>query len=777
MTTEGSAWERRVAIALTSATVLVLQIALTRILSVIIWYHWAFFVISLAMLGVGVPGVWFALRPPTPEVLPQLLRFAAISLVLAVVGLIKATMLFVDTAVIFCMLCLLPPMLSLGGAVCVLLLEAPGPSVARMYAWDLLGATAGALSVIPLMTQVPTPELTAGLAAAPLAASVLLERRSWPRASAIALAIVALFIWGEPFKVRASKNYLELGDQTPLYESWSPTARVTIFAHPFGMQPTTPMGWGYGRIRPQDPAPVQYWLEQDGSAGSPITQLVDSPTKLVHLLYDVTSVGYQLRPPKRAAIVGAGGGRDILTALAVGTESVDAIELNRATVNLLRGALRTFSGGVYDLPGVNTIVGEGRSAITHSGRTYDMIQISLIDSWAASAAGAYTLSEANLYTVDAYRLYLSRLSPEGMISTSRWMAGQLQLEIPRLLFVVHEALRQAGVANPRDHIALVQGGMLGTVLVSKQPFTPAEIQRLTEIALARGFELHLPVSTLPEGKRPYADAFDKGPQNFAPPGFDLRPPTDDKPFFFQTLSPFSPVTTKLAARYGKISEGVAVLRQLMIVMSGVTLVVFFAPFALTRRLIRRGPGFWRGSLYFTSIGMAFMLVEVAWVQRFILYLGHPSHAMTVALASLLLGAGIGSMTSIRVGLERAQRFGVALPLALGLANLLLTPVIQNTLGSPLALRVALAALLLAPAGFLMGFCFPLGMLRFGDESKAWFWALNGAAGVLASVGSLALCMELGFANVAFIGVAAYLAAWVLLFGTPPAASRSVTAPV
>jgi len=272
----------------------------------------------------------------------------------------------------------------------------------------------------------------------------------------------------------------------------------------------------------------------------------------------------------------------------------------------------------------------------------------------------------------------------------------------------------------------------------------------------------------PPTPAPFGNAFDLGPAKFAPPGFDLSPPTDDKPFFFQTLKPFSRVKVEEAKQYGMISEGVVVLRKLMTVMSVATLVLFFAPFAFTRRLVARGRGFWQGSLFFTAIGLAFMLVEVSFVQRFILYLGHPSHALTVALASILLGAGVGSMLSPRVGLERARRFGFALPVFLALVNLVLGPLFQATLGWALPLRIALAAILLAPSGFMMGFFFPLGMIRFGDASKAWFWALNGAAGVLASVVSLALFMEFGFKNVAFVGVAAYVVAWLLSFGAPAA---------
>jgi hypothetical protein len=760
---EGSALSRHLAIALIAASVLMLQVAVTRILSVIIWYHWAFFAISIAMLGVGAPGVWFALKPPAPGTITRLLRFAAVALPLSVIAMIKGTMLFADTGIVFCLLVLLPPVLSLGGAVCLLLLEAKGPSVAKLYAWDLLGACAGAVAVIPLMSVLKTPELAALLAILPIGASLLLDPNSLSRVAPIALGLLALLLWKEPFRVRASKNYLEIGGTTPIHERWSPTARITVFAQPFGQQPTNPFGWGFGRIPPRDPAPPQYWLEQDGAAGTPITNLVGSPTKLTHLLYDVTSVGYQLRPPQQAAIIGGGGGRDILTALAAGTKAVDVVELNAATVALLRGRLRQFSGGVYDLPGVRTTVGEGRSTITRSDRRYDLLQISLIDSWAASAAGAYTLSEANLYTVEAYRTYLSRLTPNGVVSTSRWMAGDLQLEVPRLLFVVEEALKQEGIAQPREHVALVQGGAVGTVLLSKRPFTTSEKERLQQLAAGRGFDVHLPFSTLPPGQSAYAMAFELGPKKLAPPGFDLSPATDDKPFFFQMVSPFARVEADVARKHGMNTEGVVILRRLMIVTAAITLLLFFAPFALGSR-VPKGPGFWRGSLFFTCIGLAFMLVEVAWVQRFILYLGHPSHALTVALACLLLGAGAGSMTASRVGVAGGRRLGVLLPVGLVVVNAVLSPIFSATLGWVLPLRIAIAALLLVPSGFLMGFSFPLGMLRFGDERKAWFWALNGAAGVLASVATLALFMVLGFTLVAYVGAAVYVLAWALLFG-------------
>jgi len=756
---------RFLAIALVSAAVLLLQIATTRILSVVLWYHWAFFSISLAMLGVGAPGVWFTFGRRRAELLPRLLLGASGLVVAGVVGIIKASKYFGSSAILFCLVCLLPAVLCMGGAVCILLLEAKGQHIGRMYAFDLLGACTGALIVIPLMWVVPTPSLAGGIGLLPLAAYLAIGG-SKRVAAATAAVIVAMLAWGEPFALRHVKVYEETGPQlTPIYERWTPTARLTIFDSIFFMDASAGFGWGMGKRPPPVRPPTQYWLEQDGSAGTPITQFTGDTNQLLYLLHDVTTIAYQLRPPRTVAIVGAGGGRDILTALLAKAERIDAIELNAGIVEALRGPFAEFSGRVYDRPGVHAIVGEGRSVLTASAGGYDLIQISLIDSWAATAAGAYSLSENNLYTLEAYRLYWSKLSERGMISTSRWMLGGFGLEMPRLLLLVRAALAAEGVSAPERHVAMLQGGAVGTLLVSRVPFDQPDVERLRSIAFQRGFTMHLPEPDPPETVW-MRHVWERGPDLFRPHGLIMRPPTDDRPFFFQVLSPLRPIPRHLARTAGINAEGVTALQRLMLVMVGVTLLLFFAPFPL-RQWVRPAPGFWRGSVFFTCIGLSFMFVEIAWLQRFILYLGHPSLATTVALGCILFGAGMGSTLSERLGVAGGARLGFLLPLLVLVLNGTLAPLFASTLGWTWGARLLLACVVLVPTGFMMGFFFPLGMVRFGDQNRAWFWALNGAAGVLASVVSLAFSMEIGFSNVAYVGAGIYVVAWLLLRGGAP----------
>ncbi|MCA9617574.1 MAG: hypothetical protein KC731_01045 [Myxococcales bacterium] len=744
-------FRKHLAIALVAAGVVLLQVTLTRVLSVVLWYHWAFFSISLAMLGMGAPGVWFALKRPGRRMLERSLLASAVLVPAGVAAVIHGSRAFGEHAIVFCLLGLLPAALALGTSVCVLLLDARGRTVGHRYAFDLGGACLGALLVVPLMSVFATPALCAAVGLLPLLAYALVaERRPIPGVVVLVLLLAAV-IDGRAFHLAHTKEYVEQANFQPVYERWTPTARITVFDKfmPAGFR------WGTGTVTaPQEP-PAQLWLEQDGSAGTPITRFDGDWSKLQYLLWDVTSVGYQLGERKRIAVVGAGGGRDILTAKLAGAETVDAIELNGGIVATVNERFGDFSGHVYSLPGVTARVGEGRSVLTRSAGDYDLIQISMIDSWSATAAGAYALSENNLYTVEAYRLYYGKLSERGMVATSRWMPGTgFGLEIFRLLGLVREALRQEGVAEPSQHIALVQGGKVGTVFMARQPFGEAEQRALDAIAEERGFKVML-------GTSPFMQkllALDSMVP--ADKGIVLEPPTDDRPFFFQTMSPFRKLDVTLAARFGANAGAVVTLQRLMIVMAGITLLLFFTPFLLTRWM-RREAGFWRGSGFFTAIGLSFMFVEMAWLQRFVLYLGHPSLATTATLGAMLFGAGFGSYASTRFGLLAWQRRGWLAPVVIGGLNALLGVIFQATLGYEFAIRLILTILLVAPAGFAMGFFFPLGMVRFGDANKGWFWALNGAAGVLASVLSLAVSMEFGFRAVAFIGALLYVIAWGL----------------
>ncbi|MBW2725799.1 MAG: hypothetical protein JRE71_15570 [Deltaproteobacteria bacterium] len=755
---------------LVSCAVMLYQITLTRVLSVVVWYHFAFLTISLVMLGLGAPGVWFALARKPLRYLPALLLASGIAVPVSVMLVVKfGTEVLINNALGIAFF-VLPATLSLGGVVCLLLMKASGAAITRMYGVDLLGAGLGAAVVIPLMHIIPTPLLAAGVGFLPLVALALYPG-VMRRASVLCiLLLTGTLVQGDGFQITRSKEYDEKIVR-PVYEDWSPIARITIFDESFHVLAAQKSGfsWGRGSKFPEGERFRQYWLEQDGSAGTPISEFSGDLSRVRHLLYDVTTVGYQLRPPRSVAIIGAGGGRDILSALLAGATDIDAVELNSHTIDAVSNRFGDFSGDIYHVPGVTAVASDGRSHLSHTDKTFDLIQISLIDSWAASAAGAFALAENSLYTVEAFELYGSRLNDAGLISTSRWMT-----EMPRLIVLADASLRAMGIDEPRDHIVIVSAESVGTLLTSKQPFSSSDLQRLREICEQRGFVQLYPVApgTVP-ANRFIAATVHQGLTPLAKSGINTDPPTDDSPYFFHMMSPFSlpdELPDEIAAVTGMQLnlQSSYLLRIVMLGVTATSIVFFMLPF-----LVRLGraesaqswPSLLRATTYFAMIGFAFMLIENVLVQRFVLYLGHPSYAMTVIIASLLLGMGAGSTYAELLGVERLKRQGMLVPLLLLALVFILPGLFAVTLGLPLALRVAISGTILIPLGATLGVFFPLGMLRFGDRAKPWYWAINGVFGVVASVLSLALSMEIGFAAVGVLAAFGYAVAWACLHGS------------
>jgi hypothetical protein len=428
---------------------------------------------------------------------------------------------------------------------------------------------------------------------------------------------------------------------------------------------------------------------------------------------------------------------------------------------------------------VRAIASEGRSHLTHSTDRYDSIQISLIDSWAASAAGAFALAENNLYTLEAYRLYLDRLTARGVLSTSRWLG-----ELPRLLLLARAALVAAGIGSPEQNMLLVAAGGIGTVVIGKTAFTADDVARLRTVCHQRGFAILHPVQPDHPGNASLADIIAGRTEALAAHGVVVEPPTDDSPYFFHVVSPFADVELMQQDAVALLGvnanwSSIVVLRQVMFVVGLLALALFLLPFARVafRRRNHGRPGgsamaLLRSSSYFAAIGAGFMLLENMLVQHFVLYLGHPSYATTVIIASLLLGMGVGAMQAGVLGIAGLVRCGWLVPIAIVAIVSVLPPLFAATLGVPLTLRIAIACAILVPLGALLGTFFPLGMLRFGDADKPWLWAINGVFGVVASVMSLALSMEFGFRFVGLLSGAIYLGAWLgLAVGRRPAVAE------
>lgn len=743
------------AIAAVACTVLLFEVLVTRILSVTLSYHFAFLTISLAMLGLAAPGVWFSIEPPRQSTLFTALYASAVAVpasVLAIVHLGAAR----RYDLYFWIAIILAPMLTLGTSVCVLLLRARGERVARMYASDLAGAAVGALVAVPLLHGLPTPAVVASLGLLPLIAAALAgsPRRIVP--IAYAAVLFASVVWAGPYRLRYSRFYDE--DRAPLYEKWTPTARIAIFDD---KNPEF-VGWGMGAGYRGSPSRDHLWLDQDGSAGTPILAYTPGAAYPDHLQYDVVSAAYPIVQPQRACIVGGGGGRDILKALQGGAKDVEVVELNPYTVDAVSRVFREHSGDPYHLPGVHAFVGEGRNHFSRSQTPCDVLELSQIDTFAASAAGAYALTENSLYTVEAIRMFWSHLTPRGVLSISRWVAGPAWPESVRLVLLEVAALRQEGIEEPRDHLVVLAAGATANVMLFRQAVTADQMARVRDVAAARGFVILWPVPIADDAVRQpeLTRALAYGPGDMTRRGYDVSPPTDDRPFFFQTLDVLK--GTSLGAEVGTEREqSVTLLRRLVAILAGLAFVLLPLPL-VARGALPRSPHWPRSTAFFACLGVAFMFVEIPLLQRLALYLGHPSYSTTVVLGALLVGAGVGSSLAAKIPQARRRLASLLVPLVVAAIVFPLLWLARETTGLPFAFRVAISVSMLALAGLMMGLPFPLGMAHFDDRDRSWYWAINGATSVFASVLAIVIALLAGFTIVLCAAVAAYLVAALTL---------------
>jgi hypothetical protein len=484
------------------------------------------------------------------------------------------------------------------------------------------------------------------------------------------------------------------------------------------------------------------------------------------LRYDVTNLGHHLRPHGRALVVGVGGGRDVLAGLTFGKDAVVGVEINDQILDALTHRFGDFTGHIDRDPAVRLVNDEARSYIARTDERFDLIQISLIDTWAATAAGAFTFTENALYTVEAWRTFLSRLTPTGVLSVSRWYYGDIPAETYRLVSLAAEALRQQGITDPRRHILLgaltapLGGNGVGTILVSPSPFSDADVAHFTQVNRDMAFATLLTPSAAADPMLAALADSAALPRAVADVPFDLSPPTDDRPFFFHMLrwrSLFNPVLWAHGATAFNV-QAVFLLATLLLVTAGLTALCIIGPLWLTtrRETLRGAPPFF---VFFGAIGVGFMLIEISQMQRLNVFLGHPTYGLSAALFSLLLSSGLGSLTTGWAAERVSARVRLLCLLAVLIAFGGLTPlVVRGFAAAATPLRIAAAVAMLAPLGFCMGMAFPLGMELAARRTPAlapWLWGINGATSVCASVIALVIALTWGIAASFWTGFACY----------------------
>jgi hypothetical protein len=772
-----------------------LEIALTRLLSVVTWYHLAFFAISTAMLGMTAGAVSVYLRPerfpkgdPSAGVASACIGFAIVT-PLCLIALCLLPLGGAGTAVgavallgatFFCAL----PFYFSGIAISAVLTRSALP-IGKLYASDLIGASLACLAVLAGLEVVGVPSLIILFGAVGAAAACAFAAPSHPqrRAAAWLPALLTLLAvangLGHPGIAPLFVKGRRENRSVQLDVRWNSFSRVSVSEEVWA----TPQMWGPSPLMPF-PAPMpQHYMSIDGDAGTSIRRW-SAPDDLAHLAWDVTNVAYQLRPGGGACIIGVGGGRDVQSALLFGHQRVVGVEVNPIFIDLLQNEFGAFAGVARD-DRARLVVDEARSYLARSTERFAVVQMSLIDTWAATGAGAFSLSENALYTVEAWTTILARLDDDGIFTVSRWYSPENLGETGRVVSLAVATLLEMGVEEPRRHLAMVTSGRIATTLVSRTPFGADDLQRLHETVSRLGFGLPVVPDAPPEDPMlrgiVSARSGEELRATIADATLNYEPPTDERPYFFQMLR-LSRLPEAFAATQGVVRGNLTATVTLLALvgcLAVLTAATVVAPLALRRRLSRGRATSRSGAAYFSLIGAGFMLVEIALLQRLSVFLGHPVYALGVLLFGMIASAGCGSFLSDRLPMARLSRH--LLPAAMAAAILVASwafPVLLPQLAtSSMPLKAAAALALIVPLGTLMGVFFPFGMRQVqlrGEAETPWYWALNGVFGVLCSAVAVLISMHFGISANLWIAAGCYATLSPCMAAMSRAAEREAT---
>ena len=761
-----------IGIFLVAMATLMFEILLTRIFSVTLWAHLAFVAVSIAMFGMTLGAVlvyvfsaWFT--PARARL--NLALSSALFGVTAVWSLDIHLRSAIDPALItspfsqlaFAYGVIAVPFVFSGIAVAIVLTQFP-LQVNRLYAADLAGAACGCVLLIAVLDLLGGPRTALPVAGAAMLASLgfLFKastdrgRLRWVGACGIVLVFAATFGLALDRSVRQLGYAKGSGHGNLYHEKWNSYSRIAVDL------PTIdrPFGWGLSDTY-HNPAPLsQLRLNIDASAETVLTKFDGDFAPLEHLKYDVTNIGHYVIKQGRVFVIGAGGGRDVLSALVFDQKQVVAVEMNKAITDAVNKVFGDLTGHLDRHPKVRFVNDEARSYLARTSEPFDLIQISLIDTWAATAAGAFVLSENTLYTSDAWNLFYSRLTDNGILSVSRWYKRPIPVEMYRVVGMATDTLRSQGITNSRAHLMVIATGRtagapadapgVATLLMKRTPFTDQEITTIETVAKTMDFDVM--VEPRPSSNPAFVSLANSQTVDSFIASFpmDLSPPTDDRPFFFKMDS--------------------SLLQHLLAYVAVLTLGFIVLPvFAKAEpRVLRDNLAL---SLAFAAIGVGFMLVEIAQMQRLIFLLGHPTFSLSVVLFGLLISSGAGSFVSGRPADAPVSRLAlrrlVTLVAVLALVGLVTPPAVRAFQGSATPVRIAVALALLVPCGFFMGMPVPIAM-RIGSMKRAsltpWFWAINGATSVTASVLAVLISSTWGISAAWWIGVSCYIVATVAI---------------
>jgi len=769
-----------------SAALLSLEVSLTRIFSVVLWYHFGFMIVSLAMLGFALAGalVYVMIRrrgiryPFTgiitfttaaiilPSViaitrvqvdLPELMYSLSSKLTLAMIALI--------TVIPFCFL---------GYSLCATF-ELGKQTINKVYGCSFLGGAVGVILALAGMEYLGGGGgvILAAVAAWLSGCRSIKQGRAIVITAVLSLTVIVISYLAAPGIVseKSQKHFPRVSQTQVIDREWNAFSSVVFFDNPnlIGLW-AMPMNYT-GALPEMIGVAIDEW------AITSILKFDGDLSKLRFFESYPPTLGWETAAENSdVLIIGAGGGLDVLSSLYYKASNVTAVEINPLIVDAVKGRFREFSGDLYHRSDVTAIAAEGRHFLESDDNLYDRIVLTGVDTFAATGGGAYALSENYLYTVEAFETCLSRLKPGGMICMTRWFYDPPRQTL-RLIAAAEEAMKRRGIKNPRDGMFLAEARLSSLILLKNDPFTEDETRRLVDgckdrvanVLYAKGFKGHPVIEEFltDEGRAKMESDYP----------YSVSAPTDDSPFLFEHAKWKNLFKAEQDMFMDKLGG------QEIIVITFLSILACLICGLFIIRLFRGKEAKTKNShnvlfrkrifayLTFLFLGMGYLISESILLPKLILPLGYPVYAMSVALVGLLIWSGIGSICAQRI--PSTGRMPAVLCFVCAIAvplffNFIIDGMSQSILHASFIMRVLSVLILIAVPGFLMGMPFPLAIRALGEKDasvvpKGFLW--NGAGSALACPIAIALAITFGFNNTILFAAALYLIAGIFLLNS------------
>ncbi|MCM2359806.1 MAG: hypothetical protein NDI77_16770 [Geobacteraceae bacterium] len=765
------------AILLCSSASLAYEVALTRIFSISLWYHYAFMIIGIAMLGFAASGTALALQPRLRE-MGKLGPYALLLGIAIPASYLLANQVpfdpvrlsweksqFFHLALYYLILAL--PFFCTGLVVATAFAVQSGRS-GLFYGADLLGAGLGSMGVLFLLGVAAPERAVFVIAAAPLAAAWALGGTGIRSFTLLLIGLDLLLFLSPPgfAELRISpykglKAALRYPGAALLKTYHTPFARIDTFESP-AVRFAPGLSLGY-----LDPLPRQIGLATDAGEISAVTAAGD-PASLAFLDYLPSALPYYIGGRERVLTIDPQGGLQALVARRFGAEYLVKAETDPAIVAVIRRDWGEFSGNIYD---GRTVTGLARSWLAGTGDKFDIIDISL---QGTEPYGSFGIAEEYRFTVEAFTEYLRHLEGDGMLAVNLYIIPPPRTEF-RLLATMAQALAELGVAEPARHMAAVRSWGSLCILAKRSPLTAADTEGIRRFARERRFDpLWFPGLTAAEASvyvksrgtdyfRAFAAILDPAQRErfLADYLFDVAPVRDDRPFFryFLKLPRSAEIYRIMGGKWQFFLEEGYIVPAVLVQVAVLGLPLLLLPLLAGRRERNSGAPGRRLLPSFALLGLGFMLVETALIQKIILPLEHPSYAVATALASLLVSSGIGSLMSSRFAPLRSHLVPAAIALLIVIYSFTLPALSAAIAPAALPAKVLLVFLALLPLGLLMGIPFPVVIQRLGLVDPLLIpsaWAINGTLSVLAPLLAIMTATAFGFVSVFWVGASCYL---------------------